>query len=42
MQKRMGYIMPPLFTVLFKAAPAGLVLYWMVGSRRYRATVCDQ
>jgi YidC/Oxa1 family membrane protein insertase len=33
MQKRMGYIMPLLFTVLFfKAAPAGLVLYWMVGN----------
>jgi YidC/Oxa1 family membrane protein insertase len=33
MQKKMGYLMPVVFTGLFFIkAPAGLVLYWMVGN----------
>jgi YidC/Oxa1 family membrane protein insertase len=30
MQKKMGYIMPLLFTYFLTGAPAGLVLYWMM------------
>jgi YidC/Oxa1 family membrane protein insertase len=29
-QKKVGYIMPLIFTWFLKSAPAGLVLYWMV------------
>ncbi len=31
-QKKVGYIMPLIFTWFLKAAPAGLVLYWMVSN----------
>ncbi|MGA1367178.1 MAG: membrane protein insertase YidC [Blastocatellia bacterium] len=31
-QKRIGYVMPLVFTWFLKAAPAGLVLYWMVSN----------
>nr|MBP6820280.1 membrane protein insertase YidC [Acidobacteriota bacterium] len=33
MQKRIQYLMPPIITYfIFWSAPAGLVLYWMVGN----------
>jgi YidC/Oxa1 family membrane protein insertase len=31
-QKRIGYVMPLIFTWFLKGAPAGLVLYWMVSN----------
>lgn len=31
-QKKVGYIMPLIFTWFLKGAPAGLVLYWMVSN----------
>lgn len=31
-QKRVGYVMPLVFTWFLKGAPAGLVLYWMVSN----------
>ena len=31
-QKKMGYVMPIIFAWFLKAAPAGLVLYWMVSN----------
>jgi YidC/Oxa1 family membrane protein insertase len=31
-QKRIGYLMPLVFTYFLTSAPAGLVLYWMVGN----------
>ncbi|QQS45348.1 MAG: membrane protein insertase YidC [Acidobacteriota bacterium] len=31
-QKRVGYLMPLIFTWFLKSAPAGLVLYWMVSN----------
>ena len=31
-QKRVGYVMPLIFTWFLKGAPAGLVLYWMVSN----------
>ncbi len=31
-QKKVGYLMPLIFTWFLKAAPAGLVLYWMVSN----------
>ena len=31
-QKKIGYIMPLIFTWFLKGAPAGLVLYWMVSN----------
>ena len=31
-QKRVGYVMPLVFTYFLKGAPAGLVLYWMVSN----------
>ena len=31
-QKKVGYIMPLIFTWFLKSAPAGLVLYWMVSN----------
>ncbi|MBX3279211.1 MAG: membrane protein insertase YidC [Acidobacteria bacterium] len=32
MQKRIGYLMPLIFAYFLTSAPAGLVLYWMVGN----------
>lgn len=32
MQKRIGYLMPIIFAYFLTSAPAGLVLYWMVGN----------
>lgn len=32
MQKRIGYLMPLIFTYFLTAAPAGLVLYWMMSN----------
>ncbi len=31
-QKKVGYLMPLIFTYFLKSAPAGLVLYWMVSN----------
>jgi YidC/Oxa1 family membrane protein insertase len=31
-QKRIGYLMPLVFTYFLTAAPAGLVLYWMMSN----------
>jgi YidC/Oxa1 family membrane protein insertase len=31
-QKKVNYIMPIIFILIMKSAPAGLVLYWMVGN----------
>jgi YidC/Oxa1 family membrane protein insertase len=31
-QKKVGYLMPLIFTWFLKSAPAGLVLYWMVSN----------
>jgi YidC/Oxa1 family membrane protein insertase len=31
-QKKVGYIMPIIFILFMKSAPAGLVLYWMVST----------
>lgn len=31
-QKKIGYLMPLMFGFFLKSAPAGLVLYWMVGN----------